>query len=134
MTTRRTVLASVIAATMLPLAAARAVWADSWVDLGSRRVKATVEADRIMVADNTGLYTKLRISVAGNGVFVDRATVLFGNGEEGHYTFETFIERGSVSGALDLPGGGRAIVHVDMVYRRRKNGGPAVVTLQGLSS
>jgi hypothetical protein len=40
-----------------------------------------------------------------------------------------------VSGSVDLPGDGRAILYVDMFYRRPKNGkGAAVVTLQGLTA
>jgi hypothetical protein len=112
--------------------ATRAAWAGDWVDLGSRKVKVYGDADRIIVADNGGIYTKLRIGVTGNNVHVERAVVYFGNGENQAYNFDTLVEQGTHSGAIDLPGGGRAILHVDMFYRRRKNGnGAAWVTLQG---
>ncbi len=139
MTTRRTVLALGLGAAIAPvvgtLFGARAAWAGDWVDLGSRKVRVFGDADRIMVADNGGIYRKLRLAVAGNGVHVERAVVYFANGEDKAYNFDTFVEQGSVSGAVDLPGEGRAILYVDMFYRRRKNGnGIAVVTLQGLSA
>jgi len=135
MTSRRQFIALVFAAAALPLTAARAAWAGSWVNLGSRKVRAYGEADRFVVSDNGGIYTKLRVAVSGNGVFIVAATVLFGNGETATYQFDALVEQGTVSGAIDLPGDGRAIVHVDMLYRRRRNGhGVAVVTLQGLTA
>lgn len=134
MTTRRAVLAlgfGALAAPLLPSVAR----AGDWVDLGSRKVKVFGDADRIMVADNAGIYTKLRLKVAGNNVHVEHATVYFANGDHQSYNFDTVVEEGTVSGAIDLPGGGRAILYVDMIYRRRKNGrGIAVVTLQGLTA
>lgn len=134
MTTRRAILALGLGALAAPLAT-RAAWAGDWVDLGSRKVKVYGDADRIMVADDGGIYTRLRLKVAGNGVHVERAVVYFANGEDTAYHFDTFIEQGTVSGAIDLPGEGRAILFVDMFYRRRKNGnGVAVVTLQGLTA
>ena len=132
MTTRRGVLALGLGALAAPFLSLRAAWAGAWVDLGSRKVKVYGDADRIMVADNGGIYTKLRIAVTGNNVYVERAVVYFGNGENQAYSFDTLIEQGTHSGAVDLPGGGRAILYVDMFYRRRKNGkGAAFVTLQG---
>jgi hypothetical protein len=134
MLTRRTALALGLGAVLAPLSGIRAARAASWVELGTRTVKAYGDADRIAVADNGGVYTKLRIAVARNGVHVERATVRFGNGESATYLFDAFVPRGSVSAPVDLPGGGRSILYVDMVYRRRAGGGAAVVTLQGLSA
>lgn len=135
MTSRREILALAFGAAMAPIFGLRAAWAGNWVDLGSRKVKVFGDADRIMVADNGGIYTKLRLAVAGNGVHVENGIVYFANGENQAYHFDTFVEQGSHSGALDLPGEGRAILYVDMFYRRRKNGkGVAVVTLQGLTA
>ena len=135
MTTRRGILAFGLAAVMAPVLGLRAALAGAWVDLGSREVQVYGDADRIMVADNAGIYTKLRLKVTGNNVHVDRAVVYFGNGEHQAYGFDVLVEQGTHSGALDLPGGGRAILYVDMFYRRRKNGkGKAFVTLQGLTA
>ena len=134
MTTRRTLLAFGLGAVIAPLTSVR-VWASDWVDLGSREVQVFGDADRILVADNAGIYTKLRLKVTGNNVHVDRAVVYFGNGEHQAYSFDTLVEQGTHSGALDLPGEGRVILYVDMFYRRRKNGkGKAFVTLQGLTA
>ena len=134
MITRRTVFAIALGALAAPLVSARAAWAGYWVDLGTATVKVYGDIDRITVADNGGVYTRLRIAVARNGVHVERATVYFSNGEKATYLFDAFVPRGSVSGAIDLPGGGRSILYVDMVYRRRSGGGVSVVTLQGLSA
>jgi hypothetical protein len=134
MISRRATLAIGLGAMLAPFTLARAAWAGYWVDLGTRTVKVYGDADRIAVSDNGGIYRRLRISVARNGVHVERATVYFGNGETATYQFDSFVPRGSVSAPIDLPGGGRAILYVDMVYRRRAGGGVAVVTLQGLSA
>jgi hypothetical protein len=135
MTTRRAFLALGLGAAFAPLVTARAAWARDWVDLGSRKVSVYGDADRIMVADNGGLYSKLRIKVAGNGVHVERAVVHFGNGDEVAYDIDVFVQKNTVSGSVDLPGDGRAILYVDMFYRRPKNGkGAAVVTHQGLTA
>ncbi|OYW51838.1 MAG: hypothetical protein B7Z10_02205 [Rhodobacterales bacterium 32-66-7] len=105
------------------------------MNLGTRKVRAYGDADRFVVADNGGIYTRLRVAVSGNSVYIATATVLFRNGDAVTYQIDALIEQGTVSGAVDLPGGGRAIVHVDMLYRRRRNGkGVAVVTLQGLTA
>lgn len=135
MTTRRGILALALGAAMVPVMGLRRALAGDWVDLGKRKVQVYGDADRIMVADNGGIYTKLRLKVTGNNVHVERGVVYFGNGQNQAYNFDTLVEQGTVSGAIDLPGEGRAILYVDMFYRRRKNGkGAAYVTLQGLSA
>lgn len=135
MTTRRGILALGIGALAVPTLGLRAALAGDWVDLGSRTVRVFGDADRIMVADNAGIFRKLRLAVAGNGVHVERAVVHFANGEDKTYAFDAFVAQGTHSAAVDLPGAGRAILYVDMIYRRRKNGnGVAVVTLQGLTA
>ena len=135
MTTRRGILALGLGALSAPFLGLRAAWAANWVDLGSRTVEVYGDADRIMVADNGGLYSKLRLKVAGNGVHVERAIVHFANSDSAAYDFDVFVGKGTTSGTVDLPGNGRAILYVDMFYRRRKNGkGVAVVTLQGLTA
>ena len=129
MLTRRTMLAGVFAlgAALTPIQA----FAASWVDLGSRTVNLFFDHDTIRVGAGAGLYTDVRVKVAGNTVFIRDMNITFSNGS--HYDVPlrfTFLP-GTASRVISLPGAVRHIRRVDFSYTKLPGGGTAVVTLQG---
>ncbi|MEO6636363.1 MAG: hypothetical protein ABIN41_12260, partial [Devosia sp.] len=79
MLNRRTLLAGVAglgAALLAPLEASAA----SWVNLGSRNVNLLLDHDTISVGAGVGLFTRIRLKVTGNTVFIDSMKVVFANG------------------------------------------------------
>ena len=80
MLSRRSLLAGLfVAATALaPLQA----YAASWVTLGSRTVNLFYDHDTIHVGLSSGLFSKIRLSVTGNAVFLRDLHVTFGNGSK----------------------------------------------------
>lgn len=130
--TRRKVFLGVLATT---IGAGFPALAASWVDLGFSRVSLGREVDRIDVAaHHRRLFTKLRLAVDGNDIFLHTMTVHFVKASPVTYRFDTLIKDGRRSSSIDLMGEGRRVEHVDLAYRRAAGGGVAVVTLQGLSA
>ena len=114
------------------LFAATPGFAESWVDLGSARVSLGNESERIFVASRARFYSRLRLRVDGNKIFLDSGEVKFANGDVETYDFDAEIEEGKTTRSLDLPGKDRYIEYVEFEYRRKLGGGSATVTLQGL--
>lgn len=129
MLTRRAIL---LGAGSVAVTAAMPARAASWVDLGVRQVSLTKEADRIAVLSSRRFFTKLRLTVTGNDVFLRAVTVHFQNDVSIRYRFDTLIADGGRSASIDLPGDARRVQHVDLDYRRRAGGGSAIVSLQGM--
>lgn len=129
MFTRRSMLAGAFAAAaiLVPLQAQAA----SWVTLGSRTVSLFRDHDTIRVGLTSGLFSKMRMSVTGNAVFVQDLHVTFGNGTGADIPVRFMFLPGTSSRVIDLPGAARFIRRIDLTYRRLIVGGNAVVTVQG---
>lgn len=129
MFTRRSMLAGAFAAAaiLVPLQAQAA----SWVTLGSRTVSLFRDHDTIRVGLTSGLFSKMRMSVTGNAVFVQDLHVTFGNGTGADIPVRFMFLPGTSSRVIDLPGAARFIRRIDLTYRRLPVGGTAVVTVQG---
>jgi hypothetical protein len=128
MLTRRAMLAGFVTAALLaPLPAEAA----SWVILGSRSVSLFRDHDTIRVGMMSGLFTKIRMSVTGNAVFMQDLLVTFASGAGVDLPVRFLFLPGTSSRVIDLPGAARLIRRIDMTYRRIPLGGTAVVTVQG---
>ena len=129
MFTRRSLLAGAfaLAAILVPLQAQAA----SWVTLGSRTVSLFRDHDTIRVGLTSGLFSKIRMSVTGNAIFVQDLHVTFGNGTGADIPVRFMFLPGTSSRVIGLPGAARFIRRIDMTYRRLPVGGSALVTVQG---
>jgi hypothetical protein len=128
MFTRRLFLAGLVSAAMLaPLQAEAA----SWVNLGSRTVNLFYDHDTIRVGASAGLYTRIRLRVTGNTVFIRDMHITFANGSTYDVPLRFMFLPGTASRNIDLPGAARFIRRVDFRYSKLPGGGTAVVTLQG---
>ena len=76
--------------------------AASWVALGSRTGHFFVDHDSIHVGLSGGLFTKLRLKVTGNAVFMEDLHVTFGSGTSTDVPLR-FLP-GTTSRVIDLPG------------------------------
>jgi hypothetical protein len=79
----------------------------------------------------SGLFTKIRVSVTGNAVFMRDLHVTFANGTGADLPVRFLFLPGTSSRIIDLPGMARLIRRIDMTYRRVPLGGTAVVKVQG---
>lgn len=128
MLSRRSLMAGALAAAaLLPMQAIAA----SWVNLGSRTVNLLYDHDTIHVGAGTGLYTRVRIRVTGNTVFMRNMHITFANGSHYDVPLRFMFLPGTASRNIDLPGAARFIRRVDFTYSKLPGGGTAVVTLQG---
>jgi hypothetical protein len=127
---RRTLLAGFAAAgaaALLPIEA----FAATWVNLGSKTVSLLADHDTIRVGAGAGLFTDIRLKVAGNTVFIHSMKVTFSSGATHNVNLRFAFLPGSSSRTINLPGPARLIRKVDLVYSKLIGGGTAVVTLQG---
>jgi hypothetical protein len=129
MLTRRSLLAGAFAAAamLMPLGAQAALW----VNLGSRTVNLFYDHDTIHVGAGAGLYTRVRVKVTGNTVFIRDMHITFANGSHYDVPLRFMFLPGTASRNIDLPGAARFIRRVDFTYNKLPGGGTAVVTLQG---
>ena len=127
---RRTLITGLFAAAAIALAPAEA-YAGSWINLASRTVNLIYDHDTIRVGASAGLYTRIRIKVTGNTVFMNDLKVTFANGTHYDVPIRFLFLPNSYSRNIDLPGVARFIRKVDMTYNKLPGGGMAVVTLQG---
>ena len=129
MLSRRSLLAGlfVAAAALTPLQA----YAAGWVTLGSRTVNLFGDHDTIRVGLTSGVFSKIRMSVRGNAVFMRDLHVTFGNGSSTDVPVRFMFLPGTASRVIDLPGAARFIRRIDMTYNRLPVGGRATVTIQG---
>jgi len=129
MLTRRKLIVGALAAAVAfaPLQA----YAASWITLGSRTVNLFHDHDSIHVGLTSGLFTKIRLKVTGNMVFMRDLHVTFSSGAGYDVPIRFLFLPGSSSRIIDLPGAARFIRRVDMTYSKLPGGGTAVVTLLG---
>lgn len=128
MLTRRLLIAGLVSAAILaPLQAEAA----SWVTLGTRTVSLFRDHDTIRVGMMSGLFSKIRLSVTGNAVFMQDLHVTFATGRSVDLPVRVLFLPGTSSRVIDLPGAARLIRRIDMTYRRMPLGGSATVKVQG---
>ena len=129
MLTRRKLIVAAFAAAavLLPIEA----YAASWVTLGSRTVNLFHDHDTIHVGMMSGLFSKIRLKVTGNAVFMHDLHVTFASGAAADIPVRFMFLPGSASRVIDLPGTARLIRRIDMTYGRLPVGGTAVVTVEG---
>lgn len=105
--------------------------AQEYVVLGTRTVNLGRDHDRIRVGLLKGIFSRIRLEVEDNGIFIQDLTVTFVNGESASLPVRHFIEEGGRTRDILLPGILRAIQYIDMSYRRVPLGGRAKVTIVG---
>jgi hypothetical protein len=127
---RRTLLAGFAAAGAAALLPAQA-FAATWVNLGSKTVSLLADHDTIFVGAGAGLFTDVRLHVAGNAVFMHSMVITFSSGATHSVNLRFAFLPGTASRVINLPGPARLIRKVDLVYSKLIGGGTAVVTLQG---
>lgn len=125
--TRRTFIAMGASAALAPLPVA----ADDWIVLGEKRVSLLSDRDIIMIGPRKGLFTGLKLRVTGSAVHFDQVTVVLSNGERKDLTIRSLIRAGGETREMLLPGLVRAIIALDMRYRRVLGGGSASVVAYG---
>jgi hypothetical protein len=117
--------ALLVAGTSLPATAA------DYVVLGSRTVNLGSDHDRIYVGPLRGIFSRIRLEVSGNAIFMQDLKVTFMNGETADLPVRLLIEEGGRTRDILLPGLLRLIAHIDMRYVRVPLGGRAKVTIVG---
>jgi hypothetical protein len=99
--------------------------------LGSRTVNLGSDHDRIYVGPLRGIFSRIRLEVTGNAIFMQDLKVTFMNGETADLPVRLLIEEGGRTRDILLPGLLRLIAHIDMRYVRVPLGGRAKVTIVG---
>lgn len=103
-----------------------------WEVLGEQTVGFEVDRDVIRVGRREGRFSRIRLEVRNNDVFVNNIRVRFGNGEEQSFDLREEIRAGSRSRPLDLSGDRRFIERIELTYRARPGfRGQATVTVLG---
>lgn len=105
--------------------------AAEYVVLGSRTVNLGSDHDRIYVGALKGVFSRIRLEVAGNAIFMQDLRVTFMNGETADLPVRLLIEEDGRTRDILLPGLLRLIQHIDMRYVRVPLGGRATVTIVG---
>ncbi|MCX7889795.1 MAG: hypothetical protein N2422_08735 [Rhodobacteraceae bacterium] len=103
-----------------------------WVNLGTQQVSLFTENVRFTVLPTAGLFTALRVGVAGNAVTIREMQVRFTDGQTSRLRVGQTVRAGSSTAPVLLPGAVRTILHVDLILQRSTLGGTAQVTLQGM--
>ncbi len=95
--------------------------AANWVHLGTRRVRAIADHDRITVGSGAGTFDAIRLKVRGNDLLLYDLDIRFGNG--GHQNVHTrlFIPQGGQTRIIDLDGTDRNIRSVAFTYGKPIN-------------
>ena len=116
---------------VLATIASQPVLAVEYVVLGSRTVNLGSDHDRIYVGALRGIFSRIRLQVTGNAIFMQNLKVTFMNGETVDLPVRLLIEKGGQTRDILLPGVLRLIKHIDMRYVRVPFGGRATVTVVG---
>lgn len=115
----------------LALAPATARPTDEWELLGSRRVSFAAERDVIQVGVREGLFSAIKIEVAGGHLEMYNIRLTFGNGDTWSPNTRVTFREGSWSRTIDLPGPARVIRKIEFWYRSRLRRGQATVRVFG---
>lgn len=87
--------------------------------LGCRKVGFLVDRDVVPVGRLEGRYKSVRLSVAGNAIFLNDVKVVYANGNVDDYPVKAQVPAGSQTRAIDLKGERRAIKQIELTYRSR---------------
>ena len=87
--------------------------------LGCRKVGFLVDRDIVPVGRLEGRYKSVRLSVAGNAIFLNDVKVVYANGNVDDYPVRAQVAAGSQTRAIDLKGERRAIKQIELTYRSR---------------
>jgi hypothetical protein len=105
--------------------------APAWHFLGRRKVNFLGDHDKIGVSGNR-TYRKILIRATGNGVFVHRLRVVYGNGADDVIPVKFHFKQGEHSRVIDLRGGKRHIRAVHFFYSKPLNfKGASYINLYG---
>lgn len=115
----------------LALAPATARPTDEWELLGSRRVSFAAERDVIQVGVREGLFSAIKIEVAGGHLEMYNIRLTFGSGDTWSPNTRVTFREGSWSRTIDLPGPARVIRKIEFWYRSRLRRGQATVRVFG---
>lgn len=102
-----------------------------WVLLGKRLVNFRVETDIVPVGLSRGLFSGLRVEVAGNAVLIESLSVRFTNGEDFEVVVRNVVAAGSRTRDILFPGLVRGIRHIRIQYRRVRLSDPASLSFYG---
>lgn len=103
-----------------------------WVVLGEQTVGFEAERDVIRVGQQEGRFSRIRLEVRGNDVYVNDIRVRFRDGTQDTFQIRQEIRAGSRSQPLDLTGDRRVIETIELAYRARPGfRGKAVVAVLG---
>jgi hypothetical protein len=95
--------------------------AGNWEQLGCQRVGFIRDRDTIRVGRGEGRFSAIRLRVAGNDIFLQDLTVVYGNGNPDRLQVRSDIRAGGQTRAIDLKGAARAIQSIELTYRSRPN-------------
>lgn len=105
--------------------------APGWFFLGRRQVNFVGDHDRISVGGNRR-YRRIMIKAEGNGVFMHRLRVVYGNGADDIIPVRFHFRQGTRSRVIDLRGNKREIRAVNFFYSKPFNGkGRSFISLYG---
>lgn len=90
-----------------------------WQPLGEQSVGFEGERDVIRIGRREGRFSRLRLEVRGNDVFVNSIRVRYGNGTHEDITLREEIRAGGRSRPIDLSGDRRVIDEIELNYRAR---------------
>lgn len=127
---RRDMIAGGLAA-ILAGTAVREAQAAEYVLLGSRTVSLLRDHDRIYVGLFAGVFSRIRLEVTGNAIFIEALRVRFNNGDRATLPVRYLIPAGGRTRDILLPGLLRTIAYIDLQYRSVPLGGRAVVRVVG---
>ena len=87
--------------------------------LGCRKVGFLVDRDVVSVSRLEGRYKSVRLSVAGNAIFLNDVKIVYANGIVDDYPVRALVAAGSETRAIELKGERRAINQIELTYRSR---------------
>lgn len=101
----------------------------AWTPLGEQTVSLDVDRDVIRVGRERGLFSRIRLDVSGDDIFLYGLRVRYENGTEESFAMGRPIRAGSGSQPIDLTGEARAIREIELTYRAREGRGRARATV-----
>lgn len=90
-----------------------------WVALATRKINFGKEKDIIPVTGVQGKFRAIQLRFQKRKVRINDLKVFFGNGEAFDVSVKKEFEPGQWTRIIDLPGGGRTINRIEMVYRTK---------------
>lgn len=94
---------------------------ETWTQLATRRVMLMHDHDTIPVTLARGDFSKLKVVVEDNGIFVNHFIVEYSNGGTDRIPVGHHIPAGGSTRDLDLRGHDRFIRRIDVHYRSVRN-------------